>query len=331
MRLLYFPDQYAQQRQHEKKRWIYPVRLAMEATFYRDLGFHVEWAPPGEYFECHREHFDRVITKPEGIPFLDLPAPDPILTMAKHPNYQKNGNFKYNPGTYTLAASGCWYGKCTFCVERNKYCEVRSVESVLEEIRQLELLGFKEVFDDSATFPDGGWLFDFCMLKIALGIKTPISCNMRIGADVNFELMKAAGFRMLLFGIESANQKTLDKINKGVKYEEISPYLQQAKKAGLDVHIAVMFGYPWEGDQDARKSIMLVHNLLRAGYATTAQASYFCSVGQESNEETRKYIEMIYDVWKSPRFWYNKIRAIRGWHDIRYLFKQIKSGLGRGK
>ena len=54
--------------------------------------------------------------------------------------------------------------------------------------------------------------------------KIKISCNMRLNAikDIKtYKLMKKAGFRMILFGIESANQKTLDKINKNLRVEEI--------------------------------------------------------------------------------------------------------------
>ena len=34
-----------------------------------------------------------------------------------------------------------------------------------------------------------------------------------------YKLMKKAGFRFVLFGLESANQATLDRINKGEKIE----------------------------------------------------------------------------------------------------------------
>ena len=122
---------------------------------------------------------------------------------------------------------------------------------------------FKEVFDDSATFPDGDWLREFCKAKGEAGLKEfPLSCNMRIGADVDFKMMKDAGFRMLLFGIESASQKTLNKINKGIRNEQIIRTIQQASEAGLAPHVAVMLGYPWEKDQDRDETIELVNYLL---------------------------------------------------------------------
>ena len=45
--------------------------------------------------------------------------------------------------------------------------------------------------------------------------------------------MKKANFRFLLYGMESANQETLDKLDKGMKVHEIEKGVRMAKKAGL--------------------------------------------------------------------------------------------------
>jgi len=325
MNLLYAPNWKSQQRQFEKKNvCIYPVRLAMEATYQRNQGHNVWFDKP----TTQSDKYDRIITEPEGIPFLDLPIPDRKLTNAFHPKYQNNGNYKYHPGAYMLSASGCWHGKCTFCVEKNQQYQVRSVESVIEELEGLYAQGFKEVFDDSGTFPDGDWLEQFCIWKCAAGLADlPFSCNMRIGANVDFDLMKMAGFRMLLYGVESANQETLTKIKKGFNYDQIIPTIKQASEAGLSPHIAVMFGYPWEKDKDSRQTLRLAHYLLRKGYATTAQSSFYDVEGEKSNEEAKKYVSKIFEVWKYPEFWYNKIKDIKSKEDWGYFCKQIKEGL----
>ena len=72
---------------------------------------------------------------------------------------------------------------------------------------------------------------------------------------------------MVLFGVESSNQETLDKINKGVKVEDIIPTLKKASEAGLEPHICVIFGHPNETDKDALNTVALTHYLLRKGYA----------------------------------------------------------------
>ena len=78
-----------------------------------------------------------------------------------------------------------------------------------------------------------------------------------------YKLMKKAGFRMILFGLESANQKTLDKINKNLRVEEIEPALKICKAAGLEPHITVMVGYPWETKKDAENTLAFVKKLFQ--------------------------------------------------------------------
>ena len=314
MRILYLPNSHCQQRQLEKPNFLaYPVLLAMEAQKYRIEGHDVSWGNAiGKY--------DKIISQPEGLPFLSLPHPDRVFTRAKNPMYQRNGNFKYLPATYIQSASGCWWGKCEFCVEKGKKYEVRNYIDVWDEIEQCSALGFREVFDDSATFPTGEWLENF--LDCVPYGNYHLGCNMRM-VDAPYEQMKFAGFRMLLFGVESANQKTLDKINKGVKVEDVK-YIIKAAKCGLSPHVAVMFGYPWETDSDAVATLRLVWWLLKKGYAKTAQASLYSPTG---NSKHHKYCKQIYGISLSPQFWYNKLRNIHNIDDLKYLWRQMKAGI----
>ena len=317
MRILYLPSYKAQQRQFEKKNYNpYPVRLASEAEYYRNLGHEVHWGNAiGRY--------DKIISEPENLPFLSLPHPDRVFTRAKE---YTSGNYKYLPGTHILSANGCWHGQCNFCIENGKSYEIRPVDDVIDEIKECKQLGFREVFDDSATFPTGKWLREFCnkvsKQKIWLG------CNMRV-CDVDFMAMRKSNFRMLLFGIESANQITLDKIQKGFKIEDVIPTIKKASESGLSPHLAVMFGYPWETDTDAINTLKLVHYLLRKGFAKTAQASFYQVAGETSNESHRKYIPQIYNAAYHLDFWFNQLREIHNIHDLKYLWLKIKKGLTR--
>jgi len=244
---------------------------------------------------------------------------DRVLTRAME---YTSGDYKYLPGTHILSANGCWWGKCKFCVERGLKYEVREVEDVIREIQVCQALGFREIFDDSGTFPIGGWLDEFC--KQIKNIDVHFSCNMRL-VDLDYTKMRRSGFRMLLFGVESANQETLDRINKGTTTEDIK-YLIKASEAGLEPHIAIMVGYPWETDEDSIRTLKLVRWLLRKGYAKTAQASFY-TAEDGCNESQRKYVKKIYGVWKYPDFWFNKIKDINNVDDLKYLWLSIKKGV----
>lgn len=212
----------------------------------------------------------------------ELPIIDRDLTKWKLYAY-KNSNFYRAPGAYTMFGRDCWWGKCTFCswttlFPDNKF-RAMSVKRAISEVKNLvEKYNVREVMDDSGTFPVGDWLKEFCEEMISTGYnkKIRMNCNMRFNAGLNqkdYDLMGKAGFRFVLYGLESANQKTLDRINKNLKVEEIEESLIMAKKAGLWPHITVMVGYPWENEQDIQKTIKFVKDLFKKGLVNTMQAT----------------------------------------------------------
>ncbi|MDD4102213.1 MAG: radical SAM protein, partial [Kiritimatiellae bacterium] len=155
---------------------------------------------------------------------------------------------------------------------------VRDPIEVVDEIGELiERYGIREIMDDTGSFPAGAWLKTFCEEMIARGYnkKVRIDCNMRFGCldRAAYALMRRAGFRLVLFGLESANQATLDRLVKGLTVRQIEEGAKDAAAAGLDVHVTVMFGYPWEGAAEIENTVRLARRLLRKGYASTLQVT----------------------------------------------------------
>lgn len=211
----------------------------------------------------------------------DLPLIDRDLT--KWWLYVKNGNFKYEPGTYTMVGRDCWWrngGGCTFCswtMTYKKY-QTRTPESLLDEVEMLyKRYGIREIFDDTGTFPAGAWLKGFAngMVERDLAFKIRIGCNMRFGAlkEEDYKLMGKAGFRFILYGLESANQKTLDRLQKGTTNQEAWDTCRWASKYGMDPHLTIMMGYPWETYEDAWNTVQFAKRVFKAGYAKTLQAT----------------------------------------------------------
>lgn len=193
---------------------------------------------------------------------------------------EKNGNYRRTPGTYIMSGRDCWHGKCTFCSWTTLYPTYRAREpkDVVNEIGELiGRYGVREIMDDTGSLPAGAWLRTFCEEMIARGYnkRVKIDCNMRFGCldAETYRLMKRAGFRLVLFGLESANQPTLDRLVKGVTVGQIEEGARAAAQAGLDVHVTVMFGYPWEGEREIANTVCLARKLLRKGYAYTLQVT----------------------------------------------------------
>jgi len=294
-----------------------------------------------------------------------LPFIDRDLTKWQLYAY-KNGNYKRTPGTYLMSGRDCWWGRCTFCSWITLYTNyrVKKPELVADEIGFLiGNYNIKTIFDDTGTFPIGNWLREFCQILINRGYnkKIDFSCNARFGSSSpdDYKLMKKAGFRMLLFGLESANQKTLDRINKNIKVEDIIEGCKLATKAGLYPHITIMFGYPWETYQEALNTLRLGTWLLKKGYAYTMQATMVIpypgsSLFQEcqkngwlktlnwddydmkepvmqapmADEKVMGLIQGMYKISFQPRFILRKLFSLKDFDDVKYSLRASKKVLG---
>ncbi len=193
---------------------------------------------------------------------------------------EKNGNFRRTPGTYIMSGRDCWHAKCTFCSWTTLYPTYRTRDpiDVVDEIEHLvKNYGVREIMDDSGSLPVGKWLDTFCNELIRRGLpkKLRIDCNMRFGrlGPEDYRLMRRAGFRLVLFGVESANQETLDRFVKALKVEDIRQGAKWASAAGLDVHLTFMFGHAWEGPAEVANTVALARQMLAKGWASTLQCT----------------------------------------------------------
>ncbi len=295
-----------------------------------------------------------------------LPAIDRDLTRWDLYAYN-NGNYKKTPGTYTMAGRDCWYAKCRFCSWTTLFPKfrTRSPKALLDEIGVLiERYGVREIMDDSGTFPIGEWLREFCTGMIERGYNKKINfdCNMRLSTkltDEDMKLMKKAGFRLILVGIESANQATLDRLKKGEKIEDMVGTVKRLRKAGLYPHITIMFGYPWETREDAQKTLDLGRRLLIKNLAYTMQATvvipypgtplfeecrendWLLTEDWErydmrepimktpfGSEEVMKLVQGLYSVSFHPGFIIRKLFSIRDFGDVKYFFRAAGKVMG---
>ena len=294
-----------------------------------------------------------------------LPMIDRDLTQW-HLYSEKNGNYKRLPGTYTMAARDCWYHKCTFCSWTTLYPEYRSrtPQKLLEEIGILiEKYKVKEIMDDSGAFPVGDWLREFCNGMISRGYNKKIimDCNMRFGALSfdDYKLMRKAGFRFVLFGLESSNQESLDKIHKGLKIEDMIESCKLAHRAGLSPHVTIMFGYPWETAEMIQNTVKTGLFLLKKGYAHTLQSTIVIPYPgtplfedcREKNllqtldwdeydmrrpimktpvgdEALKDAVQAVYKVAFSPEFLFRRVIGIRSFSDVKFLFRAAGKVIG---
>ena len=273
------------------------------------------------------------------------------------------------PFFYTMVGRDCQWGKCAFCAWTTIYPKfrVRAPENLLDEIGMLiKEYGAKEIFDDTGTFPVGDWLRKFCQGMVERDFNKEIlfSANMRYGAlkpDI-IKLMKKAGFRKLKMGLESANQKTLDLINKAVTVQQIIDESKLISSEGIDIQLTIIVGYPWETREDAQRTVDLAQKLMSEGHAEMLQATVLVpypgtplhKMGLESDwfrfdpheydrydmaepvfktpdmtaDEVMQMCESIYQAFLTPRYIWRHVRSIRGWESLNYIARGSKAVIG---
>ena len=280
---------------------------------------------------------------------------------------KKNGNFRRTPGTYIMSGRDCWHAKCTFCSWTTLYPTYRT-RKALDVVDEIEMLvtkyGVKEIMDDSGSFPVGEWLTTFCneMIRRGLPKKVRIDCNMRFGrlSAADYQLMRKAGFRLVLFGVESANQATLDRFVKALKVEDVEKGAEWASKAGLDVHLTFMFGHAWEGPKEMSNTVKLARKLLANGHASTLQCTLtipypgtplfrelkandglttldwdeydmrraITKTPLATEDEIKCAIRQVYRGFLQPRALFHRLTTTRTLFDFGFYYRGIRSLLG---
>lgn len=298
----------------------------------------------------------------------DLPFVDRDLTKWELYAYE-NGNYKYTPATYMYSGRDCWWNRCTFCVWDHTLNPVGSYRSfsperLFAEVKHVvDNYGVREIFDDAGTLFIGPKLKKFCELLIDSGYnkKVVYGCNMRFNAlnQDYYNLMAKAGFRFILYGMESGNQKTLDKLDKGTKEEDTINGARMASKAGLEPHATIMLGYPWESYEDAKRTIEVAKYCFKKGYFNTMQATIVIPYPATplwkeckekgwlltedyddydmrgavmkipfSEEKLLALTQDLYSAFLSPQYILRKVISIRSIDDLKFFYMAGKKLMG---
>ncbi len=189
--------------------------------------------------------------------------------------YLDEKDYFFSPATYPeiqiFTGRGCPY-HCNYCVypqvmHGHSY-RLRSAQNVVKEFKYIaeNFPDVKEIVIEDDTFTASRErVEEICNLLIDSGLNKRFRwlCNARVNTvDLKLmKLMKKAGCRLLIPGIESGNQQILNNIKKGTKIEQYEPYVRNAKKAGLLIHACYMVGNEGETKETMQDTLKLALKL----------------------------------------------------------------------
>lgn len=161
---------------------------------------------------------------------------------------------------------GCPFG-CVFCTNPffyNKKVRIRSVDSVIKEMKYVKSLGLNNVIFFSDTFTlYKDWVNELCNKMIEEKLNIKWVCNSRVDT-VDREtlfLMRKAGCWLMSFGIESGDQGILDGVKKQIKIEDIKRTVKDANDSGILTFGHFILGLPGETKETLNKTIKFSRGL----------------------------------------------------------------------
>ena len=166
---------------------------------------------------------------------------------------------------YTIR--GCPF-TCDFCADRRLWggkVRRRSIESVIEEIRQIKdtyKVDLLVIVDGTFTY-DRRYLHAFCNALINLQLNIPWACTARYDTldEESLKLMKRARCSILFFGLESGSDRVLKDIHKRITVEDIIRVSKMTHDVGIMSINSIIMGMPNETKEDMEETMELMQKI----------------------------------------------------------------------
>lgn len=237
---------------------------------------------------------------PDTIKDLDeLPFPD--LTLIDYKKYYSAiGNS--NPLAIIIGSRGCPY-QCFFCSSANSGYRMRSIPSMLDEIKHYLDHGISEFmfYDDTFNItPKRVIDFSKGLLERGYNIKWSFRGRIDLVNEEMFKVAKEAGLILMSYGVEDATDDGLASMKRANTLQQIFEGTALAKKYNVPTSINFIIGLPQHKTKEDVYKIIKLAKKLRPTYC---QFMIF-----QPNPETTFYKIGIERGLVDPNFWPNYLR-----------------------
>ena len=160
-----------------------------------------------------------------------------------------------------LATRGCYWGRCTFCDHGQGYFDQyrgMPAHQVIEQVKALKEKYHAEhfLFADESYPPALFKKVIQLLVEQNVGIKwtTLIRFEETLSDPELWRLAAQSGCSTLYYGMESANERVLNLMDKHVKKTVIENNLKLAAGAGIWNHVMAFYGFPGETRDEAHET-----------------------------------------------------------------------------
>jgi radical SAM superfamily enzyme YgiQ (UPF0313 family) len=160
-----------------------------------------------------------------------------------------------------LATRGCYWGRCTFCDHGQGYFDQYRGKPAQDVVREIKALKEKYqaehfLFSDESYPPALLKKVTQLLIDDQVGIKwtTLIRFEESLQDPEIWKQAVQAGCCTLYYGMESANERVLEMMDKHAKKSVIANNLREAAKAGIWNHVMAFYGFPGETRDEAQET-----------------------------------------------------------------------------
>jgi radical SAM superfamily enzyme YgiQ (UPF0313 family) len=184
----------------------------------------------------------------------------------------KRKQFDLTPPTDIVVASrGCPFN-CSFCSSKsiwNRCYHLRTAEEVLDEIKwMIELYGTKSIhFREDNLVINQDFLEKLCKGLKELGIGWLCQARIDVLDKKMVRMMKDSGCKVICCGFESANDSTLEYIDKGFTFKKVCDTIKMFEEVGMQYSGGFMVGVLNEGEGEIKKTLEFVKRVSRFPYS----------------------------------------------------------------
>ncbi len=254
----------------------------------------------------YRKDFE-IISNPSRPRIMDLSIlPDPDFSVFDIELFRLEGDGLIKGINRIFTSRGC-PGRCTFCDYQvfGQKVAFNPISQVMNDIqRRVDLYGIKKfiVADDCFT-TNKRHVSAFCegIKKIIPSVTWQAWTRADMITPEMATMMKDAGCYMVIFGIESGDQETLDRTAKGTTVEKNIRAVKIAHAAGLQVGVNLMFGFPWETVKSLQNTLDMIYELWDYTHMFNGSGSIVPFPGTEIY---RQYVDScgFKDYWLNPKY-----------------------------
>lgn len=253
---------------------------------------------PGLIF---RNNKNEVIINPSRKLIKDL---DSIPFPSRHlfnPELYKTffTNKQINSGSI-IASRGCPFN-CSYCAERFSNYRTRSVENILEELKEMYYkYKIRDIYFNDGTFVvNKKRIMNLCKKIIQENIKFTFNIRTRIDTmdEDLLKILKEAGCNRINYGLESGDEEILKRLNKNTSIKQIIKIIKLTKKYGITTWGFFLIGNPGETKETIEKTISLA-KFLDLDFVQFSRLNVFpgCDLYKDFVEQTGNDIWLHYSM-----------------------------------